>query len=477
MPHSQTTSEIDFLTRAGVDLHLDVKGSAVRAGLTEALRDAVRSGRLAPGSRLPSSRTLATDLGVARSTVTQCYADLIAEGWLVAQHGSGTRVATRARATAVRSDTKEGPASRRTMHGMEPGAAAWSEFPRTQWLAATRRALAAAPYDALGYGDPLGRIELRSALSDYLSRARGVRAVPDRILISSGFHHGLTMLARTLRMQGTQAVAVEAYGLDLYRELLADAGLANPPLVVDGSGARTDDLDRLDGVGAVLLTPAHQFPTGVALSPARRAAALDWARGTGGLILEDDYDGEYRYDRQPVGALQGLDPDRVVYLGTASKSLAPALRLAWMVLPERLVPRVAATKGPVDLASTLEQLTLAEYIYSGAYDRHLRSRRQRYRRRRDELVAAVAAASPAVQVSGIAAGLQVVLLLPEGTGPTALRASRHRGLIVSTMAEFRHEQAGPHGAASDHDALVVNIAAVSDSAWRSAVDALCRALP
>lgn len=477
MEELRTTRE-DFVARAGIDLHLDVKGSAVRAGLTGALRDAVRTGRLVPGSRLPASRTLAVDLGVARSTVTQCYADLIAEGWLVAQHGSGTRVASRVQATASGSGLAAASGSpRRPMHGMEPGAAAWAEFPRTQWLAAARRALAGASYDALGYGDPLGRPELRSALSGYLARVRGVYAEPDRILISSGFHHGLTLLARTLKTHGTTAIAVESYGLDLYRELLVESGLAIPPVPIDGDGARTDELDRFDGIGAVLLTPAHQFPTGVALSPERRAAALDWARATGGLILEDDYDGEFRYDRQPVGALQGLDPERVVYLGTASKSLAPALRLAWMVLPERLVPRVARTKGPVDLASTIEQLTLAEFITSGAFDRHLRSVRQRYRRRRDQLVAAIAARSPEVEVSGIAAGLQVVLLLPEGTGAAVLRASRRRGLVVSTMAEFRHEQVAGDGERSDHDALVVNIAAVSDSAWGSALDALGGSLP
>jgi GntR family transcriptional regulator/MocR family aminotransferase len=476
MKEVRTTSEEDFIAVSGIDLHLEVRGSAVRAGLTDALRDAVRSGRLAPGSRLPASRTLAIDLGVARSTVTQSYADLIAEGWLVAHHGSGTRVANRTHATTVDRAARHTPRPpQQAMHGMEPGAAAWAEFPRAQWLAAAKRALAAAPYDAFGYGDPLGRPELRVALAEYLSRARGVYAEPDRIMISSGFHHGLTLLARTLKVHGTDAVAVESYGLDLYREVLAESGLGIPALPVDERGARTEELDRLDDIGAVLLTPAHQFPTGVALSPARRAAVLDWAHSTGGLVLEDDYDGEFRYDRKPIGALQGLDPERIVYLGTASKSLAPALRLAWMVLPQRLVAQVAHAKGPVDLASTLEQLTLAEFISSGAFDRHLRSVRQRYRRRRDQLVAAVAASSPEVRVTGIAAGLQVVLRLPEGSGPSVLQASRRRGLIVSTMAEFRHEDA-PAAHSSDEDTLVVNFAAVSDSAWGSALEGLCRTL-
>ena len=272
-----------------------------------------------------------------------------------------------------------------------------------------------APPDAFGYGDPLGRMELRTALADYLSRVRGVYAEPERIVICSGFHHGLTLIARALKARGARAVAVEAYGLDLYRALLTDAGLSIPPLPVDEHGARTDDLAGLSGVGAVLLTPAHQFPTGVALSPERRAAAIDWARSTGGLILEDDYDGEFRYDRKPVGALQGLDPDRVVYFGTASKSLAPALRVAWMVVPENLLPDVAAAKGRVEMVSVLDQLTLAEFITSGGFDRHVRSRRQSYRRRRDQLVAALAQSAPDVRVTGMAAGLQAVLELPPGT--------------------------------------------------------------
>jgi GntR family transcriptional regulator/MocR family aminotransferase len=234
--------------------------------------------------------------------------------------------------------------------------------------------LTAAPLDAFGYGDARGRMELRTALADYLARARGVYAEPDRIVICSGFHHGLALMAQALRVRRVRGVAVEAYGLDLFRDLLANAGLHAPPLYVDDHGARIDDLARLREVGAVLMTPAHQYPTGVALRPDRRTAAVEWARATGGLILEDDYDGEFRYDRQPVGALQGLDPERVVYFGSVSKSLAPGVRLGWMVLPEELIPEIVAAKGHGDyMTSALEQLTLAEFIASGAYDRHVSS--------------------------------------------------------------------------------------------------------
>jgi GntR family transcriptional regulator / MocR family aminotransferase len=274
-----------------------------------------------------------------------------------------------------------------------------------------------------------------------------------------------------------RAVAVESYGLDVYRDQLTNAGLRTPPLYVDEHGARTDDLARLPGVGAVLLTPTHQFPTGVALPPDRRAAAVDWARATGGLILEDDYDGEFRYDREPVGALQGLDPERVVYFGTVSKSLAPGLRLAWMVLPDRLVPEIVAAKGYLDwVSSALEQLTLAEFIASGAYDRHVRVMRLRYRRRRDQLVVALAQRAPGIRVTGLAAGLQAVLELPYGTERSVVQAAAAQGLEVSGIAEFRYEVADSGWQLPARDALVINYAAPLDNAWAGALDTLCRVM-
>jgi GntR family transcriptional regulator/MocR family aminotransferase len=233
-------------------------------------------------------------------------------------------------------------------------------------------------------------------------------------------------------------------------------------------------LERLD-VDAVLLTPAHQFPTGFALSPERRAATRDWARVTGGLILEDDYDGEFRYDRRPVGALQGLDPEHVVYFGTASKSLAPALRVGWMVVPERILADVLAAKGSVEVVSVLEQLTLAEFIASGAFDRHVRARRQSYRRRRDQLIAALAQSSPDIRVTGMAAGLQAVLELPPGSEGRVLEDAARKGLLVSGLSEFRHESIDRDDDA--HDALVVNYSALSDSAWEGALRALCSVMP
>ncbi|MFE0105222.1 PLP-dependent aminotransferase family protein [Streptomyces sp. NPDC059009] len=467
----------------GVDLHLDTAvgeaaaapGTGVRKGLTDALREAVRGGRLAPGTRLPSSRSLAVDLGIARNTVADAYADLVAEGWLTARQGSGTRVADRPVPSPVKPPVSRARKSTGPAYNLMPGTPDLASFPRTEWLKAARRALAAAPNEAFGYGDPRGRVELRTALADYLSRARGVHADPDRIVICSGFAHGLMLLGAVLRGRGVRDIAVESYGLDAHWGILSRAGLRTTPLERDELGTHTGELG---GGGArfkaALLTPAHQFPMGVPLHPDRRAEAVDWARRTGGLILEDDYDGEFRYDRQPVGALQGLDPDHVVYLGTASKSLAPGLRLGWMVLPPRLVPEVLEEKGGSDWAcGAMDQLTLAEFLTSGAYDRHVRGARLRYRRRRDQLVAALAERAPEVRASGIAAGLHAVLRLPPGTERSVVQAASWQRLAVQGVSHFRH----PRATVPDFDALVVGYGTPADHAWAGALEALCRALP
>ncbi|MEU2062296.1 PLP-dependent aminotransferase family protein [Streptomyces sp. NPDC013455] len=455
----------------GVDLHLEPAASGgLRRGLTDALRDAVRTGRLAPGTRLPSSRTLAADLGIARNTVAEAYADLVAEGWLTARQGSGTRVATGVPTPAGTTPAAPHRAPSRPRHDLIPGTPDLAAFPRTEWLKATRRALATAPFHALGYGDPRGRPELRTALAGYLARARGVRTDPDTIVITAGFSHALTILGKVLRARGVGTVAVESYGLDVHWALLRDAGLATPALPYDALGT---DPREPGGAGAVLLTPAHQFPMGTPLHPDRRAAVVAWARRTGGLVLEDDYDGEFRYDRQPVGALQGLAPDRVVYLGTASKSLAPGLRLGWMVLPPALAAEAATAKGRADTVGALEQLTLAEFLASGAYDRHVRSSRLRYRRRRDALTTAVAARAPGVRVTGIAAGLHAVLRLPPGSEESVVQAAAWQGLALHGLSFHRH----PDAVTEPLDALVVGYGTPPDSAWAGALEALCRVLP
>ncbi|MFD4988182.1 PLP-dependent aminotransferase family protein [Streptomyces sp. NPDC058374] len=464
----------------GIDLHLEPAGPGLRKGLTDALREAVRSGRLAPGTRLPSSRTLAADLGIARNTVADAYADLVAEGHLTARQGSGTRVAEQAgpassaprRKRSPRVPERAGPA-----HDLTPGTPDLSAFPRAAWVKAARRALTDAPNEAFGYGDPRGRPELRAALAEYLARVRGVVADPERIVVCAGVAHGLKLVTEALAARsgrsGRTAVAVETYGLGFHREWLGAAGVGTVPLPFDADGT---DPAGLGAERAALLTPTHQFPMGGTLSPARRAAVVDWARRTGGLILEDDYDGEFRHDRRPVGALQGLAPDRVAYLGTASKALAPGLRLGWMVLPPGLVDEVLAAKGYADSCGAPDQLTLAEFLASGAYDRQVRLMRLRYRRRRDELVATLARRAPSVRVGGIAAGLHAVLLLPPGTESEVLRAAAWHGLGVQGLSWFRHPEAGG-SAGRAPDGLVIGYGRPPDHAWQSALETLCRCLP
>ncbi|WP_093801175.1 PLP-dependent aminotransferase family protein [Streptomyces sp. Wb2n-11] len=468
----------------GSDLHLELEKAGAgsrRAVLMRALREAVRSGRLAPGTRLPPYRSLAADLGLARNTVADAYAELVAEGWLTARQGSGTRVAQRAEPAAPVRRARTPARATRPAYDLVQGRPDPSVFPRGAWLASARRALTAAPHDAFGPGDPRGRAELRQALAEYLARVRGVRADAGRIVLCSGAAHALRLLAEVVG--GTWAV--EEYGLPFHRALLTGEGVRTVPVGVDGGGARVDELA---GPKAVLLTPAHQFPTGGPLRPERRAAVVDWARATGGLVLEDDYDGEFRYDRQPVGAVQGLDPDHVVLIGSVSKSLSPTLRIGWMVLPERLVDDVAAAKGEREQwSSATEQLTLADFVASGAYDRHVRRMRQRHRRRRDRLVAVLAERAPHVRVTGIAAGLHAVLELPPGTERAVVKAAAWQGLAVEGLSDYRHpgsvrgtgagDGSGDSAGGGGRDGLVVGYSTPAEHLYAGALDALCRALP
>ncbi|PYC87393.1 GntR family transcriptional regulator [Streptomyces tateyamensis] len=468
---------VNSAQRIGRDLHLDLRldlsaPGGRRAALIRALREAVREGRLAPGTRLPPYRSLAADLGLARNTVADAYAELVAEGWLTARQGAGTQVAERARPRRGRPPRGSRVLPVAPQHNLRPGQPDAAGFPRADWVAAVRRSVTSAPSAAFGPGDPRGREELRRALADYLARARGVRTDPERIVVGSGVGPALRLLYGEGVLRGR--LALEEYGLPFHRELLDRSGVRTDPLGVDGYGARTAELPELPRARAVLLTPAHQFPTGAALHPERRAAAVDWARQSGGVILEDDYDGEFRHDRTPVGALQGLDPDRVVYLGSVSKSLSPALRLGWLVLPEGLVDAVLAAKGRWEAyASALDQLALADFIESGGYDRHIRRMRQRYRRRRDELVALLAERAPHVTVTGVAAGLHVVLRLPAGTATAACRAARAAGVGVDELAGYRH----PGAAGPGQDGLVVGYAAPPDHAYPAALAALVDVLP
>ncbi|MFJ7154162.1 PLP-dependent aminotransferase family protein [Streptomyces sp. NPDC101118] len=456
---------------AGADLHLDLGGPGPgrRAGLESALRQAVRTGRLAAGARLPSTRALAAGLGLSRGTVTAAaYAQLTEEGYLSTRPGSGTTVTDLPAAGAPPSALAASAVLPR--HDLRPGLPDVRAFPARAWLASTRRVLATAGPDVLGAGDPRGRPELRAALAGHLGRTRGVLAAPDQVVITSGFYQSVRLLGEVLAARGATTVAMEDPGHDLYREAVRRSGLATVPLAVDGHGARVGDLGP--GTGAAVVTPAHQYPTGVPLHPERRGRLCSWARATGGLVVEDDYDGEFRYDRRPVGALQGLAPDRVVYCGTASKSLGPALRLAWMVLPPDLVGPVVAAKREADLyTETLGQLVLADLIASHGYDRHVRAARLRYRRRR-ELLTGRLAELPAVTPHGVPAGLHT-LVTWHGRGPgepEVLGACAERGIALRGSAELYHRAGGaPPG-------LLVGFAAASGHGFPVALDALAGVL-
>ncbi len=453
------------------DLHLELRHAIVpgargaRDALVEALRATIRSGRLAPAAMLPPSRSLATDLGLARNTVAEAYADLVAEGWLASRQGAGTWVVnSRGHPLPPRPRGVTGIPT----HNLMPGSPDVSQFPRNAWLASTKRALTTAPNEALRMGDPLGRIELRVALTEYLGRVRGVRTSPDDIVICAGTRHAVEILGKVLG----GPVAVEAYGLHLFREALAAQGVRTVPVNVDDDGAVIADLEGTEAAAA-LLTPAHHFPHGVPLHPGRRKAVLDWAHRTDGYLLEDDYDGEFRYDRQPIGSVQGLDPDRVVYLGSASKSLSPVLRLGWMVLPSALVDRVVAALGGQQFyVNALLQLTMADFIAKGAYDKHIRRMRATYRRRRDLLSQALQPYD--VGVRGLSAGLHLQLTLPEGTEAEVMRRAGEAGIALSGLQLLRHPDAGPDIPGAD--GVVVSFGTPADHAFGAAVDALCRVL-
>ena len=455
------------------DLHLDLReviqpgARGARDLLLTALRDAVRSGRLAPGTLLPPSRHLATDLGLARNTVAEAYAELVAEGWLASRQGAGTWV--------INAGTEQRPARPRGVratptHNLMPGSPDVSEFPRSEWAASTRRALANAPTEALRMGDPRGRPELREALAEYLARARGVRASADSIVVCAGVRHGVELLARVFGATGP--IAVEAYGLFIFRDAIAALDIPTVPIGIDDDGAVISDLDQLE-VPAVLLTPAHHSPMGMSLHPSRRTAVVEWAQRTDGYVLDDDYDGEFRYDRQPIGALQALSPDRIVYLGSTSKSLSQTLRLGWMVVPDSLMDSVLAAAGGAQFyVDAVSQLTMADFIVSGQYDRHIRRMRGRYRRRRDALVEALTGFE--VGITGLSAGVNLLLTLPDGTEHEVLRRAGEAGIALNGLSLMRHPLVGPE--TPHRDGIIVGFAAPAEHAFAAAVGALCDVL-
>jgi GntR family transcriptional regulator / MocR family aminotransferase len=433
-----------------------------RRGLEQALRDAIRDGRIAVGERLPATRVLAGDLGLSRGTVVEVYEQLIAEGYLTARQGSGTEVARTAAAPAPLREPAPAAAPRYDFH---PGVPDVTSFPVDQWMRALRRALRGVRPERLGYEDPRGTPELRYVLASYLARARGVVSSPELVVTCAGFQRGLDLVCRALHGLGAKRLGMENPCILMHRSVVAAAGLEVVPLEVDEHGVRVDQLEA-SGADAALVTPAHQFPLGSTLSPERRAALVEWARRTNGFVIEDDYDGEFRYDRQPVGALQALDPDRVAYAGTASKTLAPALRLAWLALPPSLVEPVTELKllGERQLSFT-DELALAELIEDGDWDRHLRRMRGRYRARRDRFTDMLARRAPGTRALGISAGVHAVVELPTGASEVIERA-RERSVRVFGLSGFWHTGRPPF------EAIVVGYGSPPEHRYAAALRAL-----
>jgi GntR family transcriptional regulator / MocR family aminotransferase len=456
------SSALDLLVR------VDRGDTPLRTQLEEQLRDAVRSGRLAPGVALPSSRSLARELGVSRGVVVDAYAQLGAEGYLVARQGAPTLVSDAASPAAAEA-ARHPAAERPPRFDFRPGGPDMALFPRGAWLASLRRGLRDAPDARFDYGDPRGAPELRVALARYLGRARGVACDSERVVVTSGMAQGMALLARALVAQGSHRIGVEDPSSAPGRGQLAANGLEILPVPVDEDGLRVDRLERI-APDAAFVAPAHQFPLGVVLAPERRAALIDWAARTGAIVLEDDYDAEYRYDRAPVGAVQGLAPALVAYAGSVSKTLAPGLRLGWLVAPERLAEDVVSAKASDDLGTpVVEQLALADFLERGELDRHLRRTRTIYRARRDALVAALAEELPDCRPAGVAAGLHLVVHLPpDADEPAVLERARSRGVGLYGLSEHRIEPGPP--------ALLLGYGRIAEAAIAPAVAELAAAV-
>jgi len=412
--------------------------------LERSLRENIRRGRLPAGTRLPSTRGLASELGVSRGVVTEAYGQLSAEGYLETRQGAAVRVARAVRATVPRAPARSLLPT--FPYHFHPGLPDLAGFPRDRWLRSLRAALGESPLDAVGYGDPRGLPRLRETLADYLGRVRGAAADAENMLVCTGFMQGFSILCRWLHGHGIESIAMENPGWHVHHLIAEQAGLQTIPVPVDQHGLDVQALADT-GARAVLVTPAHQFPTGAVLSRERRAALIEWAEDGERLIVEDDYDAEFRYDRVAVGALQGLASERVLYIGSASKRLAPAMRLGWMLLPSWLSWQLISAKAIEDGGSeAIGQLALCDFIERGELDRHLRRMRLRYQARRESLLAALARSLPQAQPRGAAAGLFELVELPADTNEAALLAAAgSRGVGMEGLSWHRFTHGGAPG--------------------------------
>lgn len=443
-------------------LNFDARRGRLRQGLREALRSAIQDGRLPAGTVLPASRRLAAGLGVSRGVVSDAYDQLACEGYLGLRPRSAPVVAAVAAAMPAAPEARV-PWWRFDFTATTPDVAL---FPRRAWARAVQRAAASVPDAALDYGDYHGRLELRAALSSYLGRVRGVRADPGRIVITQGFTQALDLICHVLAGSGRATMAMETPSHPGLWTTVRQSGLALAGCPVDDHGLQPGALPAL-GADAVVTAPAHQFPTGAVMTPERRLALIAWAQARRGLVIEDDYDAEFRYDRTPIGAIQGLDPGRVAHVGTVSKTLAPGVRLGWISAPAELAGALVARKSAADSGSpAIDQLALAALLASGEYERHIAAARRAYRHRRDLLVRALAAKLPRLQVLGAAAGMQLLLPLADDTDDVALaEAAAAQGINISPLSPL-------HLAPSPQRGLLAGFGRLPEHKIPAAVDAL-----
>jgi GntR family transcriptional regulator/MocR family aminotransferase len=449
--------------------------SATRPGplhrrLAEAIRAAIRGGRVPLGAALPPSRVLAADLKVSRWTVTQAYGQLITEGFLSGKTGSATRVSWSPEPDERRAQR---PPTRGHAHGparydLSQCTPDYRGFPRRKWAEAIRVAAETAPYDRLGYPAPGGEERLRAALADQLDRRRGARVEPGLTTVFTGARQAMGALCQALVEDGHRRLAVEDPGSPGMWDGAAKAGLELVGLPVDERGLRVDALDGHPDVRAVCVGPAHHVATGAVLSPERRAALLDWANRVDGLVIEDDYDSEFCYDGPALPTMQGVDPHRVALLGSMSRTMTPTANVGWVVTPRRWIDAVhAALRSSAAAPPALNQIALAHFLESGAYDRHLRSSRQRFRSRRDILLAELARRLPAARVTGQQSGLHFLLRLPEGLAAgTVIAAAAQREMELCDLSPLYRR------ATADEDLLQVGYGNLSDSLAAEAAELL-----
>lgn len=426
------------MTRETVELLIPLSrgvGRPLGRQVEDHIREAIRSGSLKPRALLPSTRDLAEQLGISRPTVVEAYSQLASEGFVALRQGARPRVAESVIGESRR-DRAHSSADVLPRYDFRPAIPDLRSFPRKAWLKATRKALENMRPQEFGYDARHGTQALRQSLAAYLGRVRSVVADPSQIIVTSGYAQGRQLFCRALAAMGGKRLAVEDPSYTSWG-FAASAGLDIVPIPVDKEGINVGRLGKSNAAG-VLVTPTHQSPTGFVLSGERRGELLNWLRLKKRFALEDDYDAEFRYDRGPVGALQGLAPERVVYAGTASKTLAPGLRMGWLVVPEAMREAILSEHRLADHgAPRIEQNALATFINDGDLDRHLRRMRLVYRDRRNALVSAIGEFLPEASIDGISAGLHAVVSLPESIAEQAVSSEvARRGVHIEFMSKW-----------------------------------------